>query len=493
MDSPTIETESLPLKSFKSDYRLLMLSSLGLIGFVFANLLFFPPDFSKKPLSNGVFHEILYQPRDIVKQIVESELSQVNQQIILRNDSIGIFSNQKDELAKARLKELGLLNKEDSSRIKKYSDYDRLWNGISKSDTVAFVALNKALHFDITQDALNAWDTKKASVIDVKTSFIDLAIPIKSDTTVKLTAFPYLRNIDFLTRYPVFGGWLLLIFVFSSFCLIAISTCLYLTQKRVRLFKNNNVTGHLAIDYYVATAVLVGILILLAKIWENTFYDNEVIKDLYFMETLNNKLDWIVYLGLIAGAFCLAGFIHSGVLLGYFAKELKKSNQTQDLNMKLSRKDASLPSVEEIQVIKEEQEKHRDKIIYLGLSNAFQSYFILSAVLLSLMVFTTGLLYSAVNSLSFIKLITDDWGHSPARSEFVYLYGALYTIILLLIYVPVRIRLTEFDTSSDPQSVVQGNWKNFGKSMFDQLKGVLIAVSPLLTSLVQALLDLLFN
>src|SRR5690606_9236140 len=99
---------------------------------------------------------------------------------------------------------------------------------------------------------------------------------------------------------------------------------------------------------------------------------------------------------------------------------------------------ADLLIMEEIQT-----EQNRDKAIHDGLGKTFHAYFILSAILLSLLVVSTGALYSAVNSLDFIKLLTDDWGYSPVRSEFVYLYGALYTIILLLIYVPARIRLEE--------------------------------------------------
>jgi hypothetical protein len=103
-----------------------------------------------------------------------------------------------------------------------------------------------------------------------------------------------------------------------------------------------------------------------------------------------------------------------------------------------------------------------------------------------------------VNSLDFIKLPDDDWGYSPARTDFIYLYGGLHTIILLLVYIPAKMRFSEINigeegASTNEKKTGDDKWYNILKNPFGQIKGVLIAASPLIASLVQALFDLLFN
>lgn len=135
----------------------------------------------------------------------------------------------------------------------------------------------------------------------------------------------------------------------------------------------------------------------------------------------------------------------------------------------------------------------RNRDLYDGIGKTFQGYFILSAVILSLIVLCAGSLYSAVNSLDFVKLIADDFGYSPVRWEFVYLYGALYTLILLIIYVPAHMRMKDIKIGEELPKTSGSSWWDFGKSLGNDLKSILVAVSPLLTGLLQSFFDFLFN
>ena len=237
-------------RTFKSDYRLIWLSLLGLLGIFLANVLFFRISITddcdpKKP----VFHEISYTPRNIVQSMIGSRTPGMEEQLSNLNDSLNLLTGADKEtlLQKAALQQK---IREDSIRLAKYNNYYKYWTGVSLTDTIAFHTLNKALHFKIDQDLLNRWDCSGDDSIGVETAFIDLALPARIDTTVMLHLTPVNRNIDFITRYPGFGSWLLLIFIFSGFCFIAISTCIYLTRKRVELFSNNNISGHEERDYY---------------------------------------------------------------------------------------------------------------------------------------------------------------------------------------------------------------------------------------------------
>jgi hypothetical protein len=95
-----------------------------------------------------------------------------------------------------------------------------------------------------------------------------------------------------------------------------------------------------------------------------------------------------------------------------------------------------------------------------------------------------------VNSLDFLKLLINNWGYQPVGNDFIYLYGGLYTIILLLVYVPAKMRFSEVDMpdNDQPTTTLIDKFKNpIGK-----ISGLLVATSPLLVSIIQSLFDILF-
>lgn len=193
------------------------------------------------------------------------------------------------------------------------------------------------------------------------------------------------------------------------------------------------------------------------------------------MRSLTTSMAMVTVLGYLGGAFCLAGFIHTAAMLGYFTRQINRAAIEAG------------PSATASTALTTEQK------IYIGLQSAFQTYFILSAVILSLLVLTTGALFSTVNSLDFVKLLSDDWGYSPARTDFVYLYGGLHTVILLLVYIPAKMRFSEITIKGVPDAPPHGKWFDTIKSPFGPLKEVLIAASPLLASVVQSMVDIFFN
>ncbi|MBC7874239.1 MAG: hypothetical protein H7Y01_09600 [Ferruginibacter sp.] len=213
------------------------------------------------------------------------------------------------------------------------------------------------------------------------------------------------------------------------------------------------------------------------------------------METLKSSLDTIMFSGYVAGAFCLGGFIYTSGALGSISNDITaiEKNESAEKEKKLdeSARGASAILLDDM---KEEKSKRVD--VYTSLKNYFDTYFILSAIILSLLVLCTGGLYNTVNGLDFVKCLADDWGYNLARADFIYLYGGLYTVILLLFYVPAKMRFNEI-TVPDPLKKQAGatdnKWYSFLKNPFSNLKESLIAVSPLLVSIVQSLFDTLFK
>jgi hypothetical protein len=162
-----------------------------------------------------------------------------------------------------------------------------------------------------------------------------------------------------------------------------------------------------------------------------------------------------------------------------------------DLNLNIQ---DHISPAEQILLDSKVAEQDEQQTVFSKLTKIFQTYFLLAATILSLMVLCTGALYSTVNSLDFIKLLADDWGYSPARTDFIYLYGGLYSIVLLLVYIPAKMRFSEVDISDKPPVPAENaKWYDFLKDPFGALRGTLVATSPLLVSLIQSLLDVLFR
>ena len=242
----------------------------------------------------------------------------------------------------------------------------------------------------------------------------------------------------------------------------------------------------------------------MALIWNRSFYDEDIVKDLFFMKSLNISMNWVIGLGSVSGTFCLAGFIYTASMLSYFAKPLVKIRKEVDAQRLVVQKsqpvnisssvNAQVSTPEQLLLDAKEVEQKDQEVIFNKLAKTFQTYFLLAAIILSLMVLCTGALFSIINSLDFIKLLADDWGYSPARGDFIYLYGGLYTIILLLVYIPAKMRFSEVDIWAKQAAPAENaKWYDFLKNPFGQMKGVLVATSPLLVSLIQSLFDILFK
>lgn len=509
---------------FKPNYRIAKLSALGILGFILGCVFLFYPESGEDKKS--IFHEILYTPKGIVSKPIEESIpfveSQSRKLSIEKKTNVVLLntSTKKDSLNErnAAIDEQLAVNKKDLEQLKSYKNsYDQT----SLADTSSYKRLNNALHFQINYDSIYRWDSRFVNHNDTafvtSHAFKDPNISFSLLGSDTLTVKKYSSDVEFITKYPSAGIWLLLVLSYCSFLFIAISTSIYLKNKIVELFKFHDIKGLSTYDYYWVSLFTFLTLLLLSTIWKKTFYDDEIIKSLFFIKSLNVSMRLIIVLGYLGGSFCLAGFIHTAAMLSYFAKNIKTkttviSQKKEEIikqvdkiskENQLAGSDMTEQQATEISnnqnTLDEEQEKHsKDKIIIESLVSFFNSYFVLSAIILSLMVLCTGALFSTINSLDFVKLLEDDWGYSPVRTDFIYLYGGLYTIILLLVYIPAKMRFSEINVATEGGGEIKtqtsnGKWYEFLKNPFGQFKDVLIAASPLLASLIQSLFDLIFN
>ena len=280
----------------------------------------------------------------------------------------------------------------------------------------------------------------------------------------------------FFNKYPGFGLWSLLLMIQAALYFLLVAGLIYhfLSPSANKLF-----TDHLAYKPRSAIIIIIAMMLFVLAVYFLLFFSKtpEITPGKIFMRTLPKLFALVNAAGYLAAALCLAGMITSVINM----YTLKENNTGMDPEL--------------VQRIRAE------------IRNRFNIYFIFTAIILSLAIFTTGVFFSSMNSMEFIKQVTRDQGYSPVNSDMVYLYGILNSFILIVAYLPSRFLISLFDKSipSPPKTGVENggadgrtepNKKTITSglsAMTKNLTDVLVATSPFIASLLQNLLDYILN
>lgn len=467
------------------DYRIAELSAVGFIGLLVGFLILSWHDITRPqkeqpPLSN--FHEIKYQPRIIVAGAFNKLIHSLDSNLKLTRDSVN--AKRTKPVPAAQLAEWEKKINEDSNFRNTLTGYKKDYEDASLVDSQSFADLNKLLHFNITIDTLRKWDSAFNDVSGYKwqdTARFWIKLPgtpphtIYTDTT-RFTITNYQSDMEFGARYPAVGLWILFLLVFCSFCFIAISVSLYFKNRVLAIFFPLNLKGPSRASFYLLWAFTLIAFICMMFVWRRSFNDEVMIKPIFFMRGFNRAMKGMMFIGYLAGACCLAGFFHTASMLGFFARCIN-SNVKSPNDDKLS----------------EEDLKNLD--IYNKLKKYFDNYLLLAASILSLLVLCTGTLFSTVNSLNFIKLLADDWGYSLARPDYILMYGALHSVVLLLAYIPASFSFSEIELKrpATAEAEKKRSFQDILKTPMSRLGDIVIAASPLLTGVLQSVFETMFK
>ena len=514
---------------FKPNYQISIISGCGLAGIVLALLLL---SIEKGPRTGSVFHEVGYFPREVVDRAIQHFTDSLHdaikeyrakkrtyQQLITQKpsaDSAGVAVDSISDFSRHIT--------QDSMSILALNNDKLYYEDSTLTDTNALRMVTNWVHFGIPPNLVTQWDNayqKTGSGWGDSVHYY-ARFPVNNRQFVykgvaQFKIVTYKSNIQYMTKNPGVASWVFLMVIFCGFCFITIPASIYIMEQVLKIFKPEERPDQKG--YWVAMAIVAGCLILFLVVLFHTFSDEAPVKDLFFMRTLVNFLKFATALGCVSGAFCLAGFIHSASMLGYFADKV----QTQTTKVREQREEvkkmmapmagvapvvpvggvvATPPAAAEVQAVEcsdDEEAKHKEYADQLRkLLGFFHRYFILSAVLLSLVVLCTGALYNAANSLGFLKLLAVNWGYSPAGGDAVYLFGGLFTAILLLVFLPTKMQFGDVQLNlprdeADRDNEGDSKWYGLLQQPFSWLKGGLIAASPFLSGLVQSLLALLMK
>ncbi|HWB91636.1 MAG TPA: hypothetical protein VG605_07285 [Puia sp.] len=506
--------ENVKKTRFKPNYQITIISGFGLAGIVVALLLL---SIEKGPNTGSVFHEVGYFPRDVVDRAIQHFTDSLHGAIRDYRAKKRIYEKVVDDkpagdtvdIARDSISHFSRHITQDSISVIALNN-DRLYYEDSTiTDTNALRIVTNWVHFGIPPNRVAEWDSAyRLTGRGWRDSVHYYArFPVNNRQFVyrgvaQFRIVTYKSNIQFMAKNPGAGIWVFLMVIFSGFCFIAIPASFYIMRQVLKIFKEEERPDQKG--YWVTTPIVAGCLILLLVVLFHTFSDEPPVKDLFFMRTLGDFLLFANVLGCVAGAFCLAGFIHSASMLGYFYDKVK----TQTTKVRVQREEVKMmaPAAGAAQAgvaalgtaaVDEEEVKHKEYADqFRRLLGFFHRYFILSAILLSMVVVCTGALYNAANSLSFLKLLSANWGYSPAGGDAVYLFGGLFTAILLLVYLPakmqfgdVQLQLPRGEGMRDDDDE-DSKWYGLLEQPFSWLRGGLIAASPFLLGLIQGLLGL---
>lgn len=503
---------------FKPNYQITIISGCGLAGIIAALLLL---SVEKGPATGSVFHEVGYFSSDVVDGAIQhftDSLHDAIKQYRVKKRVYQQAANEKLSADSAAVVDDSINNfsrhiTEDSASLIALNNDRLYYQDSTLTDTNALRIVTTWAYFGIVPNQVAKWD----SAYRMTGSGWQDSVPYYARFPVRNRQFvyrgvaqfkivSYKSNFQFMAKYPEAAAWVFLMVMFCGFCFVAIPACIYIMEQVLKIFKQEERPNQKG--YWVATPIVTGCLILFLLVLFQTFNDEPPVKDLFFMRTLGNLLSFVNVLGCVSGAFCLAGFIHSASMLGYFYDKLKTQTtkvreQREEVKKSIVSSQAApgapiaAGEAKAIECSDEEEAKHKEYADqFRKLLGFFHRYFILSAVLLSLVVLCTGALYNAANSLSFLKLLRVNWGYSPAGGDAVYLFGGLFTAILLLVFLPAKMQFGDVQLNL-PREEGQhdddedNKWYGLLEQPFSWLKGGLIAASPFLSGLIQNLLGLL--
>jgi hypothetical protein len=488
-------TETASDDRFKPEYRIAWLSALGFIGLLLG-FIFLSYDnlFVRNKPASPVFHEIAYRPRDLVCHAIDGLSDSLGKKIDTFHRLVKSYKQGQDSFAI-----LNTLIKTDTQAIITLQQDKQTYEAASDRDTVSRTRLNSLIHLNVSPIDIDRWEAAfekepgygwKADVkYWVRMTNVTPVLTWSGQTTLRIDST--LNNMQFFAKYPQSATWIYLIAVFCSFCLVAISTSIE-TANDIFAFLGSQKKGRFKQwPFYIIWGIILLALGLLQLLLRNSFNDELPEKSLFLMKHLRPSLVMVNVLGYITGACCLAGFVYTASMLGFF--EQSKQDNSKALAQQ------NIVAEERVTLTTEKQSLEQSYDRLLGF---FNKYFTLSAIVLSLSVLCTGSLLGTMNSIDFFQALVSNWGYTPARGDIVYLYGGVFTVILLLIYLPARIRFNEIKLQLPPDPGKEGapdqkgqgaNWFDFFKDPFSLLKGTLLAASPLLASIVQSLFDLLFK
>lgn len=273
--------------------------------------------------------------------------------------------------------------------------------------------------------------------------------------------------VDIFDKNPLYGLWV--IFTVGQFTLWCMVLPLLYGQLK-HLQRKVAVVEVLIIplNWFISMLLPLAFIAVFCWILYGVVIDKHVLYDHFFMEGYNSRMIVYAAVGYLAAIGCLGMFLLMSFVLDYLNDDL--INQSKTLQTKPA-------------LITE----------YNTLKKGFDNSFFAAAVILSVFVLWIGLTFRAVNETEVMRLYKTYSSRYLLNMDFVYLIGAMHTLILLIFYLPVKIRFNAL-AISDMAGQVQGlSGNKLLNNFYNSISGILVTASPLLAGILEKLLQGIFE
>ncbi len=485
------------------NYKPLLITILGFIGFTAACYILFNRGEKKK----SGFHEIEYNAASVADNILSLKTAALEVTALkARADSVphNFIKILDDSVRKVEMLKLTYrLDTSLSKRVEAKLVASINLDSLKRNDTL--FCKTKLTE----EDSVYAGGSKYREM----PLYFTLHEPeLKGDTSKHLVKLPvrhFSSDIDFITKYPGFGAWALFITISFSCIFIIAGLALDANMQLVKLVSDSGCGKGLR--HLLLFVICIVLLCAFISSSMDTFYDEDVVRNLYFLKRLDTSVGCISIVGYTTAALCFAGMLYTAGYVKCFQKkidtEISKNqllqSQIDDLGLAIPQAPTQIEKInKQAKFDQLNQQVKSSKLLidnasaaYQKLYSLFKYFFYCTAILLALLTFCTGALHSAIDTLDFVRLIKRSMGFSPVRYDFVYLYATLHTLLLLLFFLPGQLLFSSYTNKTiliQPQLTEKTIMSGF-KTQFDGLGKTLVATAPLLASFVQWLLNLIFE
>lgn len=222
--------------------------------------------------------------------------------------------------------------------------------------------------------------------------------------------------------------------------------------------------------YFLISLLLVLIFFIIAKM---TVYDkyNLMPKEMFTSHYML-KFYFLLFIGLMVASVFFGGYL----VMGDIMKQC--TLKTAELSDDTTKNANAIAAI---------------CIVYDAANINFKKYFLTTALSLTGVVIVTGILFSAINNLDFSKLYYTSFKKPFVSYDIVYLFGGLYSLLILLFYLPLRLSFSDLkekhpEVISNP--VPPGTPFYKSKDFWNRLKESFTVSTPLLAGLVQLIIEI---
>jgi hypothetical protein len=315
-------------------------------------------------------------------------------------------------------------------------------------------------------------------------------------------------NMDIFRKYPTVGFWSVLSIAQIVFWSIVFLVSISLLKNLYRDMKEKGIETSRSVLWRIGIATG-GTILAFICVFFFCIYDQKYRFNDFFMGGFDFGMQIYGLFGYITAGVLLYSFL----LTAYYVQQAQLNyaatlKMRMELDVQIAEKVKAVQGQLKELGIKENAnfdseinnlrttatDKASDLVLlkdqYKTCKRYFNFFFAITAVILSVLVLWVGSLFASVNSLDLFVFLRQRTGYSFLPYDFVYLYGALHSLLLFIFYVPVKLRLLSMSFSiPEEQDGDKIAIKDTLKKILVRFVEILAASSPLLTAILQKSLE----